>query len=91
MLGSGSPLLCGASYCPNPARSVGQPRVYPPICPGSSPAPCLAGSTGTSWRSNLSSWSQATGVVDGNVIRVLCRLRCIGADSSSPAVIDRLW
>ncbi|NXI60410.1 MUTYH glycosylase, partial [Chloroceryle aenea] len=37
------------------------------------------------------SYGQATGVVDGNVIRVLCRLRCIGADSSSPAVIDRLW
>ncbi|NXL91982.1 MUTYH glycosylase, partial [Alectura lathami] len=36
-------------------------------------------------------FGQATGVVDGNVIRVLCRLRCIGADSSSPAVIDRLW
>ncbi|XP_057281848.1 adenine DNA glycosylase [Pezoporus wallicus] len=37
------------------------------------------------------SYGQATGVVDGNVIRVLCRLQCIGADSSSPAVIDRLW
>ncbi|KAF1556740.1 Adenine DNA glycosylase, partial [Eudyptes schlegeli] len=37
------------------------------------------------------SYGQATGVVDGNVIRVLCRLRCIGADSSSPAVIERLW
>ncbi|NXU70000.1 MUTYH glycosylase, partial [Horornis vulcanius] len=37
------------------------------------------------------SYGQATGVVDGNVIRVLCRLRSIGADSSSPAVIDRLW
>ncbi|NXF30598.1 MUTYH glycosylase, partial [Nyctibius bracteatus] len=37
------------------------------------------------------SYGQATGVVDGNVIRVLCRLRCIGADSSSPAVIDWLW
>ncbi|NWX37276.1 MUTYH glycosylase, partial [Notiomystis cincta] len=36
-------------------------------------------------------FGQATGVVDGNVIRVLCRLRCIGADSSSPAVLDRLW
>ncbi|NXC02704.1 MUTYH glycosylase, partial [Orthonyx spaldingii] len=36
-------------------------------------------------------YGQATGVVDGNVIRVLCRLRCIGADSSSPAVIDCLW
>ncbi|KAM6124112.1 adenine DNA glycosylase [Pterocles gutturalis] len=37
------------------------------------------------------SYGQATGVVDGNVIRVLCRLRCIGADSSSPAVLDHLW
>ncbi|NWS55792.1 MUTYH glycosylase, partial [Chunga burmeisteri] len=37
------------------------------------------------------SYGQATGVVDGNVIRVLCRLRCIGADSSSPAIIDWLW
>ncbi|NXU58147.1 MUTYH glycosylase, partial [Turnix velox] len=37
------------------------------------------------------SFGQATGVVDGNVIRVLCRLRCIGADSSSPAVIEQLW
>ncbi|XP_067997704.1 adenine DNA glycosylase isoform X2 [Melanerpes formicivorus] len=37
------------------------------------------------------SYGQATGVVDGNVIRVLCRLRCIGADSSSPAVTDWLW
>ncbi|XP_030428970.1 adenine DNA glycosylase isoform X1 [Gopherus evgoodei] len=37
------------------------------------------------------SYGQATGVVDGNVIRVLCRVRCIGADSSSPAVADRLW
>lgn len=48
-----------------------------------------------SWRCGASgnpcSWLQATGVVDGNVIRVLCRLRCIGADPSSPAVIDRLW
>ncbi|XP_048800939.1 adenine DNA glycosylase isoform X2 [Lagopus muta] len=37
------------------------------------------------------SFGQATGVVDGNVIRVLCRLRCIGADTSSLAVIDCLW
>ncbi|XP_034635471.1 adenine DNA glycosylase isoform X1 [Trachemys scripta elegans] len=37
------------------------------------------------------SYGQATGVVDGNVIRVLCRVRCIGAESSSPAVTDRLW
>ncbi|XP_010133478.1 PREDICTED: A/G-specific adenine DNA glycosylase, partial [Buceros rhinoceros silvestris] len=47
--------------------------------------------TGTSQHGKPSSWFQATGVVDGNVIRVLCRLRCIGADSSSPAVIDQLW
>ncbi|NXD14166.1 MUTYH glycosylase, partial [Nothocercus nigrocapillus] len=37
------------------------------------------------------SYGQATGVVDGNVIRVLCRLRCIGADSGSPAVLAQLW
>ncbi|KAK2835649.1 hypothetical protein Q5P01_016133 [Channa striata] len=34
---------------------------------------------------------QVTGVVDGNVIRVLCRLRAIGADSTSPAVSEALW
>ncbi|XP_054458782.1 adenine DNA glycosylase [Anoplopoma fimbria] len=34
---------------------------------------------------------QVTGVVDGNVIRVLCRLRAIGADSTSPAVTEALW
>ncbi|MEE6495231.1 hypothetical protein FKM82_001985 [Ascaphus truei] len=34
---------------------------------------------------------QVTGVVDGNVIRVLCRMRTIGADSSRPVVTDRLW
>lgn len=34
---------------------------------------------------------QVTGAVDGNVIRVLCRVRAIGADSSSPAVTDALW
>ncbi|KAM4022657.1 adenine DNA glycosylase isoform 2-T3 [Anomaloglossus baeobatrachus] len=37
------------------------------------------------------SYGQVTGVVDGNVIRVLCRLRCIGADFTSPAVTDTLW
>ncbi|XP_073499689.1 adenine DNA glycosylase isoform X2 [Phyllobates terribilis] len=37
------------------------------------------------------SYGQVTGVVDGNVIRVLCRLRCIGADFTSPAVTDSLW
>lgn len=34
---------------------------------------------------------QVTGAVDGNVIRVLCRLRSIGADSTSPAVTEALW
>ncbi|CAK6955331.1 adenine DNA glycosylase [Scomber scombrus] len=34
---------------------------------------------------------QVTGAVDGNVIRVLCRLRAIGADSTSPAVTEALW
>ncbi|NXX84470.1 MUTYH glycosylase, partial [Urocolius indicus] len=36
-------------------------------------------------------YGQATGVVDGNVVRVLCRLRCIGADAGSPTVTDQLW
>nr|XP_054494289.1 adenine DNA glycosylase [Agelaius phoeniceus] len=60
-----------------------------PFHPGSIPAPFFVRST--SQHGNASSWCQATGVVDGNVIRVLCRLRCVGADSSSPAVIDWLW
>ncbi|MCI4380509.1 hypothetical protein PGIGA_G00240750 [Pangasianodon gigas] len=34
---------------------------------------------------------QVTGVVDGNVTRVLCRVRAIGADSSSAHVTDALW
>ncbi|KAG7332792.1 hypothetical protein KOW79_004626 [Hemibagrus wyckioides] len=34
---------------------------------------------------------QVTGVVDGNVTRVLCRVRAIGADSSSAHVTDTLW
>ncbi|XP_026201220.1 adenine DNA glycosylase isoform X2 [Anabas testudineus] len=34
---------------------------------------------------------QVTGAVDGNVIRVLCRLRAIGADSTSAAVTEALW
>ncbi len=34
---------------------------------------------------------QVTGAVDGNVIRVLCRVRAVGADSTSPAVTDALW
>nr|XP_025847730.1 adenine DNA glycosylase isoform X2 [Vulpes vulpes] len=36
-------------------------------------------------------FGQATGVVDGNVIRVLCRVRAIGADSSSTLVSQHLW
>lgn len=34
---------------------------------------------------------QVTGAVDGNVIRVLCRVRAIGADSTSAAVTEALW
>ncbi|XP_035509583.1 adenine DNA glycosylase [Morone saxatilis] len=34
---------------------------------------------------------QVTGAVDGNLIRVLCRLRAIGADSTSPVVTEALW
>uniref|UniRef100_A0A8C7X7P9 Adenine DNA glycosylase n=1 Tax=Oryzias sinensis TaxID=183150 RepID=A0A8C7X7P9_9TELE len=34
---------------------------------------------------------QVAGVVDGNVTRVLCRLRAIGADSTSPAATQALW
>ncbi|KAI4872322.1 hypothetical protein NFI96_027750 [Prochilodus magdalenae] len=34
---------------------------------------------------------QVTGAVDGNVIRVLCRSRAIGADSTSPPVTETLW
>ncbi|WAR24128.1 MUTYH-like protein, partial [Mya arenaria] len=35
-------------------------------------------------------YNQCTGLVDGNVIRVLSRLRMIGADSTSQPVIDAL-
>ena len=36
-------------------------------------------------------FNEQTGVVDGNVIRVLCRLRAIGANSASNQVQDLLW
>ncbi|XP_072129768.1 adenine DNA glycosylase-like [Mobula birostris] len=36
-------------------------------------------------------FGQVTGVVDGNVTRVLCRMRAIGADCTSPSVIESLW
>lgn len=36
-------------------------------------------------------FSQPVGVVDGNVIRVLSRLRCIGADVSQPSTMDSMW
>ncbi|XP_012578171.1 PREDICTED: A/G-specific adenine DNA glycosylase isoform X2 [Condylura cristata] len=36
-------------------------------------------------------FGQATGVVDGNVVRVLCRVRAIGADPSSTLVSQKLW
>ncbi|XP_039205529.1 adenine DNA glycosylase isoform X2 [Crotalus tigris] len=34
---------------------------------------------------------KVTGVVDGNVTRVLCRTRAIGADPANSAVADTLW
>ncbi|XP_047123244.1 adenine DNA glycosylase isoform X1 [Hydra vulgaris] len=36
-------------------------------------------------------FNEVCGVVDGNVIRVLTRIRMIGADSSSKAVNDFIW
>ncbi|KAK7501221.1 hypothetical protein BaRGS_00007706 [Batillaria attramentaria] len=36
-------------------------------------------------------FGQKTGVVDGNVIRVLSRLRMIGADSTNPATMEKFW
>ncbi|GAB1288793.1 Adenine DNA glycosylase [Apodemus speciosus] len=36
-------------------------------------------------------FDQVTGVVDGNVLRVLCRVRAIGADPSSTSVSHHLW
>ncbi|XP_039205531.1 adenine DNA glycosylase isoform X3 [Crotalus tigris] len=36
-------------------------------------------------------FGQVTGVVDGNVTRVLCRTRAIGADPANSAVADTLW
>ncbi|CAO2588612.1 Adenine DNA glycosylase [Lemmus lemmus] len=36
-------------------------------------------------------FDQVTGVVDGNVLRVLCRVRAIGADPSSTVVSHHLW
>lgn len=34
---------------------------------------------------------KATGVVDGNVIRVLSRLRAIGAESNSKIATEAMW
>ena len=36
-------------------------------------------------------FGEVTGVVDGNVIRVMSRLRAIGADSTSKAAIEKYW
>ncbi|XP_061191896.1 adenine DNA glycosylase-like [Saccostrea echinata] len=36
-------------------------------------------------------YGQTTGIVDGNVIRVLCRMRVIGANSTSQPVQNKLW
>lgn len=34
---------------------------------------------------------EATGLVDGNVVRVLSRLRAIGANSADPQIIEAFW
>ena len=34
---------------------------------------------------------QVTGLVDGNVLRVFSRLRCIGADVTSSVVVEAMW
>uniref|UniRef100_A0A8C5V316 Adenine DNA glycosylase n=1 Tax=Microcebus murinus TaxID=30608 RepID=A0A8C5V316_MICMU len=36
-------------------------------------------------------FGQATGVVDGNVVRVLCRVRAIGADPGNTVISQQLW
>ncbi|EPQ17084.1 A/G-specific adenine DNA glycosylase [Myotis brandtii] len=36
-------------------------------------------------------FGQVTGVVDGNIVRVLCRVRGIGADPSNTFVSQQLW
>ncbi|XP_023390788.1 adenine DNA glycosylase isoform X4 [Pteropus medius] len=36
-------------------------------------------------------FGQVTGVVDGNVVRMLCRVRAIGADPNSSLVSQQLW
>eukprot|EP00095_Tigriopus_kingsejongensis_P012363 maker-scaffold190_size271632-snap-gene-0.19 protein:Tk12363 transcript:maker-scaffold190_size271632-snap-gene-0.19-mRNA-1 annotation:"a g-specific adenine dna glycosylase" len=36
-------------------------------------------------------YGQSTGLVDGNVIRVLARMRAIGADSSSQVAVEAFW
>ncbi|XP_060085975.1 adenine DNA glycosylase-like [Ylistrum balloti] len=36
-------------------------------------------------------YNQVTGLVDGNVIRVMCRMRMMGGDSTGQAVQDKLW
>ncbi|XP_036368441.1 adenine DNA glycosylase-like [Octopus sinensis] len=37
------------------------------------------------------SFKEPVGVVDGNVVRVLSRLRAIGANSDDPQVVDTFW
>ncbi|XP_072026274.1 adenine DNA glycosylase-like [Amphiura filiformis] len=36
-------------------------------------------------------FGEASGVVDGNVIRVFTRMRCIGANSTTPSVLESIW
>ncbi|XP_045401515.1 adenine DNA glycosylase isoform X2 [Lemur catta] len=49
------------------------------------------------WRGTVHSWGHCfhclwpAGVVDGNVVRVLCRVRAIGADPSNTVISQQLW
>lgn len=36
-------------------------------------------------------YNERVGVLDGNVIRVLCRMLTIGGDITSKKVLDHLW
>ncbi|XP_014651934.1 PREDICTED: A/G-specific adenine DNA glycosylase isoform X2 [Ceratotherium simum simum] len=53
--------------------------------------PAAAGGSPEDQADSWTSLCQAVGVVDGNVVRVLCRVRAIGADPSSTFVSQQLW
>lgn len=59
------------------------------VSPESTPILCIPTFLQTRLTSGL--LCQVTGVVDGNVVRVLCRVRGIGADPSNTFVSQQLW